>query len=150
MAMDSIHADQLGISPLKPLLDQIDSIQSIPQLLHMVAELHKLGSNTAFSLYATQDLKKSDQMALYLNQGGLGLPNRDYYFNTDPRTSNIRNEYPHHIAVMLQFLGRTQEQSSRDAQQILSLETALAKSSRKLEDLRDPTTIPTPLQNLKC
>ena len=138
MAMDSIHADQLGISPLKPLLDQIDSIQSIPQLLHMVAELNKLGSNTAFSLYATQDLKKSDQMALYLNQGGLGLPNRDYYFNTDPRTSNIRNEYPHHIAVMLQFLGRTQEQSSRDAQQILSLETALAKSSRKLEDLRDP------------
>lgn len=138
MAMDSLRADELGTKPLKPLLGRIDTIQSVPQLLKMIAEFHMLGSEPAFSLYATQDLKKSDQMALYLNQGGLGLPNRDYYFNTDTRTSTIRKEYPHHISVMLQLLGRTQEQSIRDAEQILSLETALAKSSRKLEDLRDP------------
>src|SRR5690606_17086873 len=86
----------------------------------------------------SQDAKKSDEMAYYMMQGGLGLPNRDYYFNTDERTTKIREAYPGYISSVLTLVGTDGEQAKAKAAAIIAMETKLAQSSRKLEDLRDP------------
>ena len=85
-----------------------------------------------------QDAKNSDVEAYGMNQGGLGMPNRDYYFNTDPRTTKVRNMYPAYIAKVFMLMGTDSVQAAVKAKAIVALETELAKSSRKLEDLRDP------------
>jgi len=77
-------------------------------------------------------------MALYLHQSGLGLPNRDYYFNTDNRTKGIRRAYVRHVANVFKLLGQDSVTANASAAKVMALETTLAKSSRKLEALRDP------------
>lgn len=137
-AMDTIAIEQAGIQPLQPELDKINAIHDVPSLLQLIASWQVKGISPAFSQFIFQDSKNSEQMALYLYQGGLGLPNRDYYFNTDERTTNIRNEYGKHLAKMLQLLGDDTATAAKNAATIMKLETRLAKASRKLEALRDP------------
>jgi putative endopeptidase len=91
-----------------------------------------------FGLQIFQDEKNSDKIALHLYQGGIGLPNRDYYFNKDARTDNIRKEYVKHVAQMFRLMGDDSVTAAKQSTTIMKLETALAGKSRKLEDLRDP------------
>jgi putative endopeptidase len=137
-AMDTVAIEQAGIQPLQPELDKINAIKDIPSLVTLITDWQIKGISPAFSQFIFQDMKKSDEMALYLNQGGLGLPNRDYYFNTDERTSNIRKEYVKHVAKMMHLLGEDTVTAAKSAAAIMTLETRLAKASRKLEALRDP------------
>ena len=132
--MDSIAINKAGISPLKSEFAKIDAIKDVPSLLTSIAHLHTIGASPAFSFYLGQDDKISTKYALFLGQGGLGLGNRDYYFNTDEQTVKIRTEYVKHLQAMLKLMGQNQA----GATSIMKLETDLAKSSRKLEDLRDP------------
>lgn len=132
--MDSIAINKAGISPLKSEFAKIDAIKDVPSLVTSIAHLHTIGASPAFSFYLAQDDKISTKYALFLSQGGLGLGNRDYYFNTDEQTVKIRTEYVKHLEAMLKLIG--QNQSS--AISIMKLETDLAKASRKLEALRDP------------
>ena len=132
--MDSIAINKAGISPLKSEFAKIDAIKDIPSLVTSIAHLHTIGASPAFSFYIGQDDKISTKYALFLGQGGLGLGNRDYYFNTDEQTVKIRTEYVKHLQAMLKLIG----QNEAGATSIMKLETDLAKSSRKLEDLRDP------------
>ena len=132
--MDSIAINKAGISPLKSEFAKIDAIKDIPSLLTSIAHLHTIGASPAFSFYLGQDDKISTKYALFLGQGGLGLGNRDYYFNTDEQTVKIRTEYVKHLQAMLKLMGQNQA----GATSIMKLETDLAKASRKLEDLRDP------------
>lgn len=132
--MDSIAINKAGISPLKSEFAKIDAIKDVPSLVTSIAHLHTIGASPAFSFYLAQDDKISTKYALFLGQGGLGLGNRDYYFNTDEQTVKIRTEYVKHLEAMLKLIG--QNQSS--AISIMKLETDLAKASRKLEALRDP------------
>ncbi|AIZ62920.1 metalloendopeptidase [Hymenobacter sp. DG25B] len=136
--LDSVAIDKQGIAPLKPELDRIAAIKSLADVQAVIARHKVLGVNSLIGLYVAQDAKNSEKMALHLYQAGLGLPNRDYYFNKDTRTSNIRKEYVRHVARMLQLLGQDSVTAQRHSQQIMALETALAGSSRKLEALRDP------------
>ncbi|UOQ73620.1 M13 family metallopeptidase [Hymenobacter cellulosilyticus] len=136
--LDSAAIDKQGIAPLKPELDRIAAIKSVADVQSVVARHKVLGVNSLIGLYVGQDAKNSDKMALHLYQAGLGLPNRDYYFNKDSRTSNIRKEYVRHVGHMLQLTGQDSVTAQRHAAQIMQLETQLAGSSRKLEDLRDP------------
>jgi putative endopeptidase len=106
-------------------------------LLTTVAELKKVGSSTLFADFVAQDDKNSDVMAYKLWQGGIGLPERDYYFNPDPSVANIRNEYVKYIGKILTMAGDDSVAAGAAAKNIMTLETRLAKSSRKLEDLRD-------------
>jgi putative endopeptidase len=137
--MDSVTIDKNGIDPIKPELSMIDAIQSKEDILKVVADLKKKGIEVMFNDYVAQDDMNSEKMAFILSQGGLGLPNRDYYFNTDERTKKIREAYPVHIEKMFTL---SKLASATDAKAIsanvMRLETALAKASRKLEDLRDP------------
>jgi putative endopeptidase len=91
-----------------------------------------------FNDYVAQDDKNSEVMAYQLSQGGLGMPNRDYYFNTDERTANVRKAYQAYLVKTLQQLGNDTAAAAKNASGIFKFETKLAGSSRKLAALRDP------------
>lgn len=136
--MDSVAINKTGISPLKNELDKINSVKDLPSLLQTVAYLHTIEASPAFGFYVGQDDKISSKNALFLSQGGLGLGQRDYYFENDDNTKKIRVEYPKHVARIFELTGENKEKSATNAALILKIETELAKNSRKLEALRDP------------
>lgn len=137
-AMDSAKTEQLGITPIQPYLDQINAIANVPALQKTMAGLAIIGVSGPIAFDVSQDAKNSSVYALQMWQTGLGLPDRDYYFKTDASTKNIREAYVKHIAKMLALLGEDTTQAAADAKAILAMETKMAASHRKLEDLRDP------------
>lgn len=137
-AMDSAKIEKDGLAPIQPILDKVNNIQNLNALIETVAFLKKSGSNSMFSDYVGQDAKNSAVMAYQLNQGGLGLPEREYYFKNDSTTINIRNKYVQYMSKMLTLCGIEANKATKAAQNILQLETKLATASRKIEDLRDP------------
>ena len=136
--MDTIAIEKAGISPLTSELKTIETIKDVPSLLTTIAHLHTIGASPAFSFYLSQDDKISTKYALFFSQGGLGLGQRDYYFNTDKETVAIRTEYVKHLHAMVKLMGKSDEEATKTATSIMNLETDLAKASRKLEALRDP------------
>jgi len=138
MAMDTQKIEKEGLTPIKPLLDKIAAINDQQTLLNTVAYFKKIGSSTLFSDYVGQDAKNSDLIAYQLYQGGLGLPEREYYFKTDSTTIDIRNKYVEYITKILSMSGEPANKALQSAKNILQLETKLASASRKIEDLRDP------------
>ncbi|WP_394759704.1 M13 family metallopeptidase [Flavobacterium sp.] len=136
--MDTISINKLGISPLKSELAKIDAIKDVSSLLNSIAYLHTIGASPAYGFYVGQDDKISTKYALFFSQGGLGMGNRDYYFNTDKETVTIRTEYVKHLEAMSKLMGNDEVNSKKNALVIMKLETELAKNSRKLEALRDP------------
>ena len=135
--MDTANIEKLGISPLKAEFDRIQSISNKTELLDDVAHLQYIGVGAVFASPIFQDEKNSEQNVLHLYQGGLGLPNRDYYFDTDERAKTIRTEYVKHVSKMFQLLGDSETVANQNADTVMQMETDLAKASRKLEDLRD-------------
>lgn len=137
-AMNESKADQLGLMPLKPALDHIDAIANAQDAINIAFALQPVGVDAFFSFFISQDEKKSDVMSVHLRQGGLGLPDRDFYFNNEAGVAQIRKEYVSHLQKMLKLLGNDDAAAASGASSIMEFETALAKVSRKLEDLRDP------------
>jgi putative endopeptidase len=137
-AMDSSAIEKQGIQYLQPYLHEIHTITDIPSFINTIAALDKIGVGALFGSGVEQDDKQSDVMAFKLSQGGLGLPERDYYFNTDSSTINIRKGYVNHIATTLEFQGQDSATARKAANDLLAFETRLATNSRKLADLRDP------------
>ena len=138
VGIDSVKADRLGVAPIKPELDRIAALATVAEVPGVIAHEIAIGVNALIGPRVSQDDKNSDKMALYLRQAGLGLPNRDYYFNTDSRTKNVRAEYLKHVANTFRLLGQNPTTAQANAAKVMALETTLAKSSRKLEALRDP------------
>jgi putative endopeptidase len=138
MALDSAAAEKQGMEPLRSELDRIEHVATPQELRAVIALYQKYGIGPLFSPFVAQDERNSAVYAFHLWQGGLGLPNRDYYVNTDARTANIRKEYVKHIEAMLGLLGEDTITAARQSDEIMQIETRLAKASRKLEDLRDP------------
>ena len=136
--MDTNAIEKAGIEPLREELNKISAIQTPADVMSVAAHLHTFGVGVFFGEGVAQDAKNSEVNAYYMQQGGLGLPNRDYYFNTDGRTTKIRNEYPNYIAKIFTLMGVSEADAQAKAKAIVALETRLAKSSRKLEALRDP------------
>ena len=137
-AMDTARIEQQGIHPLDTELARIDAIRSPSDAMDVAFAEGPLQVGPFFSFYVYQDERKSDVQAVHLSQGGLGLPERDFYFNPDTGVARIRDEYVKHIARTLQLIGRDSAAARTAAQNVMAFETALAKASRKLEDLRDP------------
>ncbi len=127
-----------AFKPLTPEFERIAAVQDQASLLETIAHLQYLGVGAMFSPFVVQDEKDSDKNVLHLYQGGLGLPNRDYYFDTDAKATTIRAEYLKHVGRMFQLLGDNAERATANAATVMALETELARASRKLEDLRDP------------
>jgi len=136
--MDTIDINKKGLSPLQADLDTIDAIHTTQDLLLVTAFLHNKGINALFGDGVGQDDKNSEVMAYQLKQGGLGMPNRDYYFNTDERTVGVRKAYNKYILQTFMQLKSDSAAATKKANAVYQLETKLAKASRKLVDLRDP------------
>lgn len=145
-ALDTATIEKLGVTPLKDEFNRIDQIKDKQTLLAEVARLQYMGVGALYGQYIFQDEKNSDRYALHLYQGGIGLPDRDYYFDQDDRTKMIRDEYVKHLAKMFQFLGDDEATSKTNAATVMRMETDLAKASRKLQDLRDPNANYNPMK----
>lgn len=137
-AMDQAQADKLGITPLNDELARIDAVHDVNTALDEAFALQLLGVGPFFDFQVSQDEKQSDVMAVHLYQGGLGLPERDYYFNKEKGVAKVRDAYVEHLHRTFRMLGKNDADAASSAKQVMAFETALAKVSRPLEDLRDP------------
>jgi putative endopeptidase len=137
--MDTVNIEKQGIAPLKEELDRIDAINNSAQLQDEFAHLAGIGVTTPIGDYVGQDETNSDKIVLHLFQSGIGLPNRDYYFNTDEHSVAIRNDYQQkHLPTLFKLAGLSPQAADAATKKTYALEKFLADSSRKLEDLRDP------------
>lgn len=136
--MDTMAIEEQGIKPLKPEFDKINAISDINSLVTEIGHLQSIGSSPFFSAGINQDEKNSEKMALHLWQGGIGLPDRDFYFDTSARNRNIRTEYVKHLEKMFVLMGDDSITATTNAVTVMRLEISMAEKSRKLEALRDP------------
>lgn len=136
--MDSAAADSAGIEPLRAELNRIDAIPTRPDMNAAIAHLHAIGLPVIFRFVSAQDDRNSTSMVANAVQGGLGLPNRDYYTKTDPNSTKLREAYLAHAAKILELAGSTPATARAAAARVLALETALARASMTPVELRDP------------
>lgn len=137
-AFDSTNADKLGITPITDLLKKIDEVKDVQSLVETMAFLKVKGSGSIFGYYVYIDAKNSSQNTFYLSQGGLGLPDRDYYFPADDRGKNILAEYEKHIEALFKLSNENEEVAKANAKIVVSLESDLAKVSMTKVERRDP------------
>lgn len=135
--MDEASIEAQGLAPLKPLFARIDTVKDASTLMAVLAELHQRWAFAAFSFGVEQDDKESTRYSLMLSQGGLGLPDRDYYLKDDAKSKEILAAYRAHVAKTLGLAGL----DPKDADRILALETRLAKASMTRVEQRDPNAI---------
>ncbi len=136
--MDTVAIEKAGLTPLAPEFARIDSVSDTAGLLAEIAHLQYIGVGVMCGTFIMQDEKNSERYALHVYQGGLGLPNRDYYFDTDARSKMLRGEYLAHVRKMFELLGDDSTRAKAGAGTVMAMETELAGASRKLEALRDP------------
>ncbi len=137
-AMDTVAIEKQGLSPLQAELTAIQNTTDLPSLLNQAAKMHAYGVGVFFGEGVSQDAKNSELMSYQLWQGGLGLPSRDYFFNTDERSVKIKMAYTPYVKTIFTLMGTESSVADKNAQAIVAFEEALAKNSRKLEALRDP------------
>ena len=135
--MDTLTIEKQGIEPLKTELDQIRNIKDINGILEMVATLQTYQVAPMYGSFVYQDLKNSSKYSFYLWQGGLGLPDRDYYFNKDDRNTNIRSEYRKYLTNLFKLIGDKEWAAEEKSETVFKMETFLAQSHRTIEALRD-------------
>jgi putative endopeptidase len=135
-AMDTNRIEQLGFKPIADDLNRIDRIKTTKDLFALLADFHRRGIGGIFGDGFQPDAKNSAIYAYYLDQGGISLPDRDYYLKDS--FSEIREKYRAHLVKMFTLLGEKPAAATNDAATVLSLETALAKTSRTRVELRDP------------
>ena len=140
-AMDEDALEARGAAPLQPGLDRIARIRDLQGLQDEVARLHREGVPAFFSFYASQDARNSQQMIGELFQGGLGLPERDYYLSSEPDARRVLGAYRGHVEKMFGLLGQDPDRARASAQAVLEVETALAAVSKARVDLRDPEAL---------
>ena len=136
MDTDAINAD--GLKPIQPLLDEIDTLASRTQLPALIGKLQREGVDAFFGYGEQQDFKDASKQIATIQQGGLGMPEKDYYLRTGDKDVTLRAQYVAHVAKMLTLAGSTPEQAKIDAQNIMTMETALAKASLGVDDMREP------------
>lgn len=137
-AIDSNKVNELGVLPLENWLKNIDAITNSDDILSILTELRKSGSGILFGYYVGQDEKNSEKYITNIYQGGLGLPDRDFYFPKDDRGNKILEEYKNHIKQLFVLLGNSAEQAEINMQHVLEIELQLAENSMDRVALRDP------------
>ncbi|HAQ65148.1 MAG TPA: peptidase M13 [Bacteroidales bacterium] len=136
--MDSVARDKAGITPLKADLDKVATLTTPDRFARFLADLNIRGVYTTFIPFAMADVKNSGQVILNLYQGGLGLPEVEYYTVDDNQMKEIRAEYVKYVAKMLMFAGDDKAEAAKEAEAILELETKFARVSMTLLERRDP------------
>ncbi len=146
--MDSVRAEADGAKPLQPALDRIAALHDVAGLSAEIGRLHNMavqGRNerapALFSFGATQDAKHSVEMIAAANQGGIGLPDRDYYTKQDSTSRALRERYVAHIARSFELLGDAPAAAAAAAEKVMAIETALANASMTNVQRRDPNAV---------
>jgi putative endopeptidase len=145
--MDEEAIETAGLEPLRANLKRIDNIASMDDMADYLARFHPqdlsiyFGQSALFSLSAEQDAKNSSETIAVVDQGGLGLPDRDYYLKPDTRSEQMRKDYAAHVQKMFELNGDTPERAVANAQVVLRIETALAKGSMTSVARRDPAAV---------
>jgi putative endopeptidase len=139
--MDTAAIDRAGLAPIQPELDSIAAIQSRDALTPEIAHLQRISVDAFFGLGADQDFKNATREIAVMDQGGLGLPEKDYYLRSGAKDDEVRTQYVQHIANMLKLLGESPDAAGKNAAAIMAFETALAKVSLGNVERRDPDKI---------
>jgi putative endopeptidase len=136
--MDESKANALGAKPIEPELQRIARISTVAQMMNTLAHMHSLGMPALFRFGQTADLHNASMTIAGLDQGGIGLPNKDYYTKTDPKSVETRDRYVDHIQKMLVLLGEAPDKAAAGAKNVMDIELKLANASLDPVSLRKP------------
>jgi putative endopeptidase len=136
--MDTSAIEAAGLKPIAGELATIDAINDRKSLDAAIVRLQREGASVLFRFGSAQDIKDSTRVIAAASQGGLGMPDRDYYFRDDDKSKQLRADYERHVAKMFELAGDAPDQAAAEAKTVVTIETALAKASRTRVELRDP------------
>ena len=136
--MDSVSLNKKGLAELKEYLNRIDAVKDLNEFAKEVAFVQRVSASPLFSFNVTQDDRISSKYAIIINQGGLSLPERSYYFDKDPQAVKVRQKFQEYLLNIYKIMGYSDQEAKSAADKTMKLETEIAKNSRKMEDTRDP------------
>src|ERR1035441_7475055 len=136
--MDTATINKRGIEPIKEELDRIHAMENMPDVVAELVRLHRVGIGVLFNFGARPDAKDSNRTIAGVGQGGLSLPDREYYLKTDPKSVETRQRFVAHMTKMFQLAGESAESAGGAAAKGLDMETPLAKASMDRVSMRDP------------
>src|SRR5271170_1130654 len=136
--MDTSAIEAAGLKPIAGELAAIDAINDRKSLDAAIVRVQREGASVLFRFSSAQDIMDSTRVIATASQGGLGMPDRDYYFRDDDKSKQLRADYERHVAKMLELAGDAPDQAAAEAKTVVAIETALAKASRTRVELRDP------------
>jgi putative endopeptidase len=139
--MDETAINRRGAAPIKPDLDRIDALPDKQALADEIARLHRDGANVLFDFSSGPDFRNSRMEIAQADQGGLGLPDRDYYLKQDAKSVELRKQYVAHVQKMFELLGETPQRAAADASTVMDIETSLARGSLDRVARRDPEKV---------
>lgn len=137
-AMDTAGIEAAGAGPIKADMEAIDKLSNMDEVMNFVSRMQMWGANPMFGFYAGQDPKNSEVIVPQLYQGGISLPDRDYYLKNDQRSAEIRDEFQKHIIKMFELYGLDAASAKKYAETVFKIEKSLAGASMARVDLRDP------------
>jgi putative endopeptidase len=138
--IDESAANAHGAEPLRPELKRIANAKDKAALIEAIARVHLIGPNPLFSFYSSPDLHSANDVIAYIDQGGLSLPDRDYYLKDDPKMAAARKSLVEYATELFTLSGQSPKQADDAAQTVLRIETALAKAAMDRTARRDPKT----------
>ena len=141
VGMDSLLAEKVGVSMLAPVLAEIEAINNVKALQDYLVEEDLVAGSAFFSISVNVDKKNSEKNVVYLQSGGLGLPERDYYLKNDDQSKTTREKYLDHMASIFLLAGETKEQSIKEAFRAMAVETRLARETHAKEESRNPQLV---------
>jgi endothelin-converting enzyme/putative endopeptidase len=136
--MDESAANSKGLDPLKPELARIAAVKDKTSLIDAIARVHLIGPNPLFNFYSSSDLHDANMVIAYIDQGGLTLPDRDYYIKDDAHMVEMRQHFKDYAAQVFALAGQSPEQAKASAETVLRIETELAKAAMDRTERRDP------------
>jgi len=139
--MDESAIEKAGTKPLQPTLDRVAALKSKDEFAKEAITLHRDGVRAFFDFGSQPDFKDAQQVISAAEQGGLGLPDRDYYFKDDEKSVEIRKQYLVHVQKMFELLGDPSDKAAAEAKVVMDIETALAKGSLDRTSQREPEKI---------
>ena len=136
--MDSVKIEKQGLQYLTAYLQEIDQISTPDEVQQAVIRFHQYGFSPLFGIYGSADARNSSMVIAQLTQAGMGMPDRDYYLNDDPRSVDLRAKYVTYMTTMFKLIGYDEATSAANAKKVMTLETQLAKTAMSRLELRDP------------
>ena len=136
--MNETLVEKLGAEPMQPNLAAVQNLKDRKQLAPLIADLQLQGVSVLFNFGPSQDPDDSDRMIVDIGQGGLGLPDRDYYIKDDAKSKETRERYLQHMQKMFELMGDSPEAAKMNAATVMRMETSLAKASLTRVERRDP------------